>query len=283
MTTTRAQGRKKSLFVAKTTVEAGGYLDYVVNGYNYRIAYTNFLSGLGVTGTIVQEGDVTGTPILDVDGTINNIRNIENGSGILANVSASNGVEIKHNFTASAVGTPVLLSTTAASPIIASLVAGSGISLAVSGTTGIEISSVANEIYAQSTMHGNATDTVIAVAGTAVLTAGTWVTGLLSSFTATTAGRLTYSGVPTAVVGVQASVTLKPVSGTNKSISVYLAKNGAVVTAARITRTVSTAETGNMSLFYNISLATNDYLEIFVANDTDTIDVLVTDALFGVA
>ena len=30
--TTRAQGRKKSDFVAKTTVEAGGYLDYVVNG-----------------------------------------------------------------------------------------------------------------------------------------------------------------------------------------------------------------------------------------------------------
>jgi len=38
-----------------------------------------------------------------------------------------------------------------------------------------------------------------------------------------------------------------------------------------------------MSLFYNISLATNDYLELFVANDTDAIDVLVTDALFGVA
>jgi len=283
MTTKRAQGRKKSEFVGKTTVEAGGYLDYVVNGYNYRIAYTDFLSGLGVTGTIVQEGAVTGSPILDVDGTINNIRNIESGSGILANVSASNGVEIKHNFTASAVGTPVLLSTTATSPIVASLVAGSGIALAVSGTTGIEISSVANAIYAQSTMHGNSTATTISVAGTSVLAAGTWVTGLVSSFVATTGGRLTYSGTPTAVVGVQASVTLKPVSGSNKSISVYLAKNGTAVAAARITRTVSTAETGNMSLFYNISLATDDYLELFVANDTDTIDVLVTDALFGVA
>lgn len=283
MTTTRAQGRKKSQFVAKTTVEAGGYFDYVVNGYNYRIAYTDFIGGLGVTGTIVQEGAVTGAPILDVDGTINNIRNIESGSGILANVSTSNGVEIKHNLTASAVGTPVLLSATATSPIIASLVAGSGISLAVSGTTGIEISSVANDIYAQSTMHGNATNTVISVAGTAVLAAGTWVVGLTSSFTATTAGRLTYSGIPTAVVGVQASITLKPISGSNKSISVYLAKNGATIAAARITRTVSSGETGNMSMFYNISLATDDYLEIFIANDTDDIDVLVTDALFGVA
>jgi len=283
MTTKRAQGRKKSEFVGKTTVEAGGYLDYVVNGYNYRIAYTDFLSGLGVTGTIVQEGAVTGSPILDVDGTINNIRNIESGSGILANVSASNGVEIKHNFTASAVGTPVLLSTTATSPIVASLVAGSGIALAVSGTTGIEISSVANAIYAQSTMHGNSTATTISVAGTSVLAAGTWVTGLVSSFVATTGGRLTYSGTPTAVVGVQASVTLKPVSGSNKSISVYLAKNGTAVAAARITRTVSASETGNMSLFYNISLATDDYLELFVANDTNTIDVLVTDVLFGVA
>jgi len=283
MTTTRAQGRKKSQFVAKTTVEAGGYFDYVVNGYNYRIAYTDFIGGLGVTGTIVQAGAVTAAPILDTQGTVNNIRGIENGSGIAANVSASNGVEIKHNFTASAVGTPVLLSTTATSPIIASLVAGSGISLAVSGTTGIEISSVANDIYAQSTMHGNATNTVISVAGTAVLAAGTWVAGLTSNFVATTAGRLTYSGSSTEVVGVQASLTLKPVSGNNKSISVYLAKNGVAIAAARITRTVSTAETGNMSLFYNISLETNDYVELFIANDTDTIDVLVTDALFGIS
>ena len=72
----RSQGRKKSDFVAKTSVDAGAYIDYFVNGTNYKILYTNFLSGLGVTGTIVSEGDASGIAVLNVDGTVNKIRNI---------------------------------------------------------------------------------------------------------------------------------------------------------------------------------------------------------------
>ena len=75
----RSQGRKKSDFVAKTSVDAGAYVDYFVNGTNYKIAYSDFLAGLGVTGTIVQAGDPTGIAVLDIDGTVNKIRNIESG------------------------------------------------------------------------------------------------------------------------------------------------------------------------------------------------------------
>jgi len=116
--TTRAQGRKKSEFVAKTTVESGGYLDYVVNGTNYKISYDNFVSNLGVTGSIVQDGALTGAAILDTQGTVNNIRNLENGSGITANVSPENGVILAHNFTQDATGTPIFLNTTADSPLL---------------------------------------------------------------------------------------------------------------------------------------------------------------------
>ena len=66
----RSQGRKKSDFVAKTSVDAGAYIDYFVNGTNYKILYTNFLSGLGVTGTIVTEGDPSGTAVLNVDDSL---------------------------------------------------------------------------------------------------------------------------------------------------------------------------------------------------------------------
>jgi hypothetical protein len=93
-----SQGRKKSQFVQQNTVLANSYLDYVVNGSNYKISYDNFVANLGVTGSIVQDGAVTGAPVLDVDGTVNRIRNIENGSGVLANVSAENGVKLSHNF-----------------------------------------------------------------------------------------------------------------------------------------------------------------------------------------
>ena len=81
--TDRAYGVKQSDFTQQNSILSGSYLGFFANGYNYKISYSNFLSGLGVTGTIVQDGAVSGTPVLDVQGTVNNIRNIEDGSGIV--------------------------------------------------------------------------------------------------------------------------------------------------------------------------------------------------------
>ena len=66
-----ADGRKKSDFLAKTSVTSGAYMDFFVNSTNYKISYANFISGLGVTGTIVTLGSGSGTPILNVSGTVN--------------------------------------------------------------------------------------------------------------------------------------------------------------------------------------------------------------------
>lgn len=280
--TDRAQGRKKSQFVQQTSVLPGSYLDYVVNGTNYKISYNDFVTNLGVTGSIVQEGSVTGTPVLDVDGSINNIRNLENGPGISTAVSPENGITISHNFTVNTDGLPVLLNPTADSPTIASIVAGSGIAVTAVNTAGIQISSIADEIYAQVTLHGNATATVITTVGTPVKVAGTWVAGTVSSFTADTTGRLTYTGATETVVSVRASVTLVPV-GVSQVLTIYFAKNGSVITDSRITRTVSAGSTGNVGLFYNIDVTDGDYLEIFVSNGTSTNDITVVDCLFGVS
>jgi hypothetical protein len=280
--TIRADGRKKSEFIAKDTVQAGGYLDYVVNGTNYKISYDNFVANLGVTGSIVQTGAVTGAAILDVQGSVNNIRNLESGAGIAVSVSPENGAKISHNFTASADGFPILLNTTAASPTIASIVAGSGISIATVNSSGIQISSIADEIYAQVTMHGNTTATVISTINVPVKVAGTWVVGTNSSFTASTTGRLTYTGGTTETVGFKASVTLVPV-GTNQVLTIQFAKNGVAIPDSRITRTVSAGASGNVSLFYNASMTASDYMEIFVSNGTSTNDITVVDCLFGVS
>jgi len=281
--TTRAQGRKKSDFVAKTSVEAGGYLDYVVNGTNYKISYDNFVSNLGVTGSIIQTGAVTGSPVLDVDGSVNKIRNIESGSGVNANVSAENGIKLSHNFTASADGLPILLNTTAASPTIASIVAGSGISIATVNGSGIEITSIADQIYGQVTMQGNATATTIATAGTAVKVAGTWVVQAESNFTGNTTGRLTYNGSTTEVVSASVSITFSHAAGGTDDLAVYIAKNGSVITASKLTRAVTGSAKGNVGTFFNVSMDNSDYLEVFVANDSGTNNITVVDCLFGVA
>ncbi len=278
----RADGRKKSDFVAQDTVLASSFMDYFVNNTNYRISYNNFVSGLGVTGSIVTVGSGTGTPVLNVDGTINKIRNLENGSGIVTSVSASDGAVISHNFTAAANGFPVLLNTTAASPTIASLVAGSGISLSAVNSTGIQITSIADVTNAQVSMHGNSTATTIATQNVGVKVAGTFVVGTVASFTADTTGKITYTGSTAATVNVNASLTLDVV-GANQDVTVQFAKNGSLVTSAKITRTVSSNEGGNVGLFFNVPVTASDYLEVFVANGTSTNNITVTDCLFGVS
>ena len=282
MTTTRAQGRKISQFVAKTTISgSNSYLNYIIDNTNYRIAYTDFLGGLGVTGTIVQAGAVTAAPILDTQGDINNIRGIENGSGIAANVSATDGVEIKHNFTVDATGSPLMLNTTATSPTFVSLLAGSGITLTAAGNV-IAISANDDLAYAESYLQGNSTATVIASTATPVLIAGTWAFGVNTGFTQTSGGRFTYNGTTTAVMTIHASITLDPVSAASQDLSVYVAKNGAVIAATRISAFISAGLTQNLSLSTNQSFATNDYVELFVRNATSTDNITVSSALFGI-
>lgn len=277
----RAYGVKQSDFTAQTSIPSGSFLGFFANGYNYKISYTNFISGLGVTGTIVQDGAVTGTPVLDVQGTVNNIRNLEDGPGIVTNVSAENGIEISHNFTVDTTGEPLMQNISDPSPTFVSLVAGVGIDIATSGTT-IEISNQLAAIYGQVYMQGNSTATVIASTATPVKVAGTWTVDIGSSFTGTTGGRLTYTGAETQVCRVETSLSLDPVSGSNQHISVYLAKNGTTIAGSRQMAHVSHGAEMNMSLTWQLSLATNDYIEVFVQNGTATNNITVSRAVLSI-
>lgn len=133
---------KKSGFNASTTVPSSATLDYVYNGVNTKITFANFVSNLGVTGTIVQDGAVTGTPVLDTAGSVNNIRNLEDGAGVTASVSAENGITLSHSFVQDTTGLPILLNATDLTPDLISLTGSGGITLTatdkvidISGTT----------------------------------------------------------------------------------------------------------------------------------------------------
>jgi len=274
-----AQGRKKSEFIQQGTVLANSYLDYVVNGTNYKISYDNFVANLGVTGSIVQTGAVTGAPVLDVDGSVNKIRTIENGSGVLANVSAENGIKLSHNFVNDGTGTPLFLSTTADQPVFASLVAGNGIAL-TSTDNYVTISQAGVGEYANVTMHGNSTETVIASTATAVKVAGTFVVGDESGYTGDTTGRITHDG-DTARHIINAIISISVASGTNHRISMYIAKNGTIITSTKTTATTSSGLYRSLATFANLELDDGDYVEIFVRNESTTDNLIVLDAIIG--
>jgi hypothetical protein len=277
----RSQGRKKSDFVAKTSVDAGAYVDYFVNGTNYKIAYSDFLAGLGVTGTIVQTGAPTGTAVLDIDGTVNKIRSIEGGAGILANVSAQNGVEIKHNFSADSTGSPLLLNVTDATPDIASLVAGDGITLA-STDNYVTVSSTSLP-YAQVYLSTSAITTISAT-DTPVKVNGTFIVGIESGFTGDTSGKIIYNGTDDIIANVKATVTFKSDTSNNQELAIYIAKNGTVQAGSEVGRIVDSGSGsyGNVGTFFKVSLSENDFVELFVENKTSTDDVDVLNVILSV-
>ncbi len=151
----QSRGRKKSQFVAQSTIAGTDTLDFITGTTNRKITFTDFLAQLGVTGTIVQKGDVLGTPILNKAGSVNEIRNLEDGSGVKASISAQGGAQLDHNFAQDVVGSPVLVNPTASQPTIASLEAGDGIAVSsvdghiVISTSGVAVSTktvVVNEL-----------------------------------------------------------------------------------------------------------------------------------------
>ena len=125
---TRSNGIKKSNFSAQTTIPADATFDYVSSSTNYKITYTNFLASLGVSGTIASVGSGS-TPILDDQGTVKGIRNIEDGAGIITSIDANNSVSIATNFTYDTTGEKLVDNGALAKPTFKSLVAGSGVGM----------------------------------------------------------------------------------------------------------------------------------------------------------
>ena len=272
--TDRAYGVKQSDFTAQTSMLPGSYLGFFASGYNYKITYDNFLGGLGVTGTIDQTGAVTGTPVLDVQGTANLIRNLEDGSGIVTNVSPENGITVAHNFTVDTLGEPLMQNISAASPTIVSLVGGIGISVTTTGEA-VTISSTEAASYASVFMQGNSTATTIASTATPVKIAGTFTAGDLADFTADASGRLTHTGETQRHV-VNLIATLNVSSGSNHLISLYIAKNGTVV-STKMTDTISAGQPRALATFLNLVLEPNDYVEAFVRNESTTDSVIAVN------
>jgi len=134
MTNNRVIGVKKSQFTGGTSISGSATFDYVDSGQNIKITFTDLLTNLGVTGTLEQGGDPLAAPVLDVQGSVNVIRNIEAGFGIAASISGQNGLTIATDFSFDETGVALVDDVSAEAPAFKSLVAGSGVT--ITGATG---------------------------------------------------------------------------------------------------------------------------------------------------
>lgn len=120
--------------------------------------------------------------------------------------------------------------------------------------------------------------TTIATAGTAVKAAGT-TTKLAQSVDVdagdTTDNRFVYEGATLRTFKVDAAVAVAPASGTNQDISLVLAKNGTAIANTKVQGRAASTAAINLAMTAVVEVDTDDYLELFVANETGTVNVQV--------
>lgn len=130
------------------------------------------------------------------------------------------------------------------------------------------------------TMTNNTTNTVVAAQNTPVLVAGTWTIERESQFTSTTAGRATYDGEVGITIPMIATITSNTVSGGDKDITFYIYKNGVQIANSGVSMTVSLSTKGNTTIAWQEAISSTNYFEIWLENNDDSVDVLVSDVKF---
>jgi hypothetical protein len=158
-------------------------------------------------------------------------------------------------------------------------VAGNGISL-TSTDNYITIDQEGIAEYANVNMHGNSTETVIASTATPVKVAGTFTVGDEAGYTGDTTGKITHTG-NTARHIINCIVSMTVASGTNHTVSMYIALNGTVIPSTKTTTTTSSGLYRSLATFANLELDEGDYVEVFVRNESTTDNLIVLDAIIG--
>lgn len=122
----------------------------------------------------------------------------------------------------------------------------------------------------------------ISVGTTPVKANGTTTATRTDNFSHPASNRLQYTDSITKKFEVAASISSESSVG-NVILSMFVAKNGSHIAASEITRKIGTAnDVGNASLLYDLDLAQNDYIEVFIAIDTGTSNITVDKMIVSV-
>lgn len=139
--------------------------------------------------------------------------------------------------------------------------------------------------YAQGYITGNSTATSIATVDTpvAVNFGGAFTSDITDQFTISVAGLFTYTGSKDIVARVTATVFASQASAASKEYTFQVAKNSSVL-AASLAKVETDGTVGSaIAVTALVSLSTNDTIEIFVENNTDTTNITIEEATVNVS
>ena len=125
-------------------------------------------------------------------------------------------------------------------------------------------------------MNGNTTATTVAATAVAYKVAGTTTSSSITQKFTNTDNRATYAGA--LQNNFRASAVMSFNAGTNDQIGVYIAKNGTVLPESEVYVTANSGGRAESAVVQTlVSLEENDYLEIFVENESSVTDITVSE------
>jgi len=122
--------------------------------------------------------------------------------------------------------------------------------------------------------NGNALETTIATKDVAVKVNAVWTVVRSSRFTCTTDGRATFKAERDDFFPVDISISLISVGGTPIEVSVYLALDGEIIADSVVSAAISGSDPEILSIPWQIGLSEDNFNEVFVANNTNTNNVI---------
>lgn len=124
--------------------------------------------------------------------------------------------------------------------------------------------------------NGSTTETVISTINTPVIVNATWTCIRESIFDCTAGGKVTslserdLNGVP-----IDVNVGIISAGGGSITVTVYLAKNGSIIADSALPLTVSGSTQAIFPIPWQDTVSEGDFYEIFVENNTNTVNIIV--------
>jgi len=130
--------------------------------------------------------------------------------------------------------------------------------------------------------HSNVTETTISTTSTPVKVSATFSEERASHFTTDATGRITYIGERDIIVPVDAVFTVRSAGANNQEFGTYIAKNGVYETNSRATNRCDAADPKVTTNIWQLALSENDYIEVFLENNTSTSNLIADDCILQV-
>jgi len=247
--------------------------------------YLELIKGLKSTATVVTTASYS---VLDTDTYLSDTRTATGTSAInLPALSASNDGKMLYVFDSgyNASVNAITINPNGADTVgnaASNVIECSGLGLLIRGNNATKdwevISDVGFKENAEMHFQGNAVVTVISIVNTPVKVLGTTTNGDTSVTFTHTSGRLTYTGKIERRFQIVVSLSAELAAGTNDIVTIYAAKNGAILTKTGIRHKIATAgDVVALPLSGTTTLSDTDFIEVFIENNTATDNILVSE------